>query len=179
MATTLSQMTVAAHLTARLTKTEQGSTVQTDANALKFSLALTAGTTADKADLFYQETDKALTSASTHDLDIYDMAIFDATTDLLGNAVVNVEVVAIIVRNQAASVGTLLLGNNGTTAAWNSMFGGSDDTGFLSIPPGGFFMLAAPVNPAYAVADTTNHLLRVTASGGNITYDIGILSRSA
>jgi len=44
---------------------------------------------------------------------------------------------------------------------------------------GGLFLLAAPDDPAYAVADTSNHLLRVNASGGNITYDIAILGRNA
>jgi len=178
MATALASIGCTGVLKATLSHTVQGESVDVIADAAVFSAAFTSGTTANKADLFYQEIDRALTSASNDDLDVYDMAVFDAATDLLGNTITHVEICAVAIRNQSGSAGNLVLGGEGSAAAWNSMFSASD-TATITIHPGGFFMLVAPDDPAYAVADTSNHLLRVNASGGDITYDISILGRSA
>jgi hypothetical protein len=178
MATTLSNIVCSCQLSATETKTEQGKNVSVQADQFTFALSLTAGTASDKANVLYTETDRALTSGQNDDLDVYDLAVFDQTTDLLGNTITFTEIVAICVRNQSGSAGNLLLGGISATTAWNSMFNGDDDA-VLNIHPGGLFLLSAPDDPAYAVADTSNHLLRVNASGGNITYDIAILGRNA
>lgn len=178
MATALSDIICSAQLSAKLSHTIQGELVAVTANEGLTQLSLTSGTTADKADQFYMEINRALTSASNDDLDLFDFAVFDNATDLLGNAVSMAEVVGLYVKNQPSSIGNLVLGGETSAAAWNSLFSGSD-TSTLTLHPGGFILVAAPDDPAYAVADASNHLLRINASGGNITYDIGVMGRSA
>ncbi len=178
MATALDSIKCGVSLGANQSHTIQGEAIAHN-KIMSFAASFTgSGTTANKADRWYFEIDRALTSASNDDLDVYDFAVFDNATDALGNAITLAEIVAVIVRNQTTSAGNLVLGGNGTTAAWNSVFSASD-TATITLHPGGIFLVAAPDDPAYAVADTSNHLLRVNASGGNITYDIGILGRSA
>jgi hypothetical protein len=80
--------------------------------------------------------------------------------------------------NRSTSAGNLLVGNNNTTAAWNSILNASD-TAAITLPPSGILLLASTNDPAWAVADATNHLLRFTASGGAVTYDVYLLGRSA
>lgn len=177
MATTLSQLTCSMQLTAFLANTIQGTTVKHNNNVMDFSLALTAGTTANKANVFYTETDRVKASGND-DLDFFDLAVLDQTTDILGNTITFTEIVALIIRNQSTSAGDALCGGIGATTAWNSMFNGDDDA-LLILQPGAFFMITAPEDPGFLVADTSNHLFRVAASGGSITYDIGILGRNA
>lgn len=178
MATVLSDIVCNAQLLATLTKTEEGLPISVKANQGIFTMSLTAGTTANKADRFFVDTDRVLAEDADDALDLYDLAGFDRATDLVGNAVTFAEIVGLMVRNKSTSAGTLVLGGEGSAAAWNSLFSASD-TYTMDIKPGGFVLVAAPGDPAYAVADTSNHLLNVNASGGGITYDIVIIGRSA
>jgi len=177
MATALSNITCGCQLGATLSDTYEGVT-KSSVKEMSFGLALTSGTTANKADRWIFDIDRVVTSGNNEDLDLYDLAGFDNTVDLLGNTTTFAEIVAIIVENESGSAGTLVLGGNGTAAAWNSPFN-ADDDGALTIAAGGFVLIANPKDAAYAVTDTSNHLLRVAASGGNITYNIGVLGRSA
>lgn len=177
MTANLSNISVGATLSALLKETVEGAVLEAPAGA-SYSSVLTEGTGADQADRSNQDVGRALTSGNNEDLDIYDLAGFDLATDPLRNPVTYTEVVAILVRNRSTSAGSLLVGGNGTAAAWNSIFAGSD-TGKIELKPGGGFLIWAPTDPAYVVADTSNHLLRMEASGGNVTYDIHVLGRSA
>ena len=142
----------------------------------------TSGTAADKADRCWTDKGRTLTSGNSEDIDVYDFGSLDigagAGLDPLGQALALAEIVAMLIQNSSASAGDLVVGGKGTTAAWNSLFNADDDA-VLVIKPGGFVLLYAPTDPAYAVADTANHLLKMAASGGDVTYDIHILGRSA
>lgn len=144
--------------------------------------ALTSGTAANKADIFWADRDRTVTSGNTEDIDVYDLGSLDvgagAGKDALGQAVTMAEIVAVLIECSAASAGTLLVGGKAASTAWNSLFNGDDDA-VLVVKPGGAFLVFAPTDPAYAVADTSNHLLTMAASGGNVTYSITILGRSA
>lgn len=143
---------------------------------------LSSGTGANAADRIWSDLDRALSSGATEDIDVYDLAAFDigqgAGKDASGASWALAEVVCLLVYNASTSAGTLLVGGKGTTAAWNSIFNGDDDAK-LPIVPGGWFQIFAPTDPAYAVADTSNHLLKMEASGGAVTYGVVIIGRSA
>ena len=145
--------------------------------------AFTSGTTASKADIVWSDTDRAILSGANDDLDLYDLGSIDigggAGKDALGNAIAIAEIVAILIRNDSTSTGSLIIGGEGSGAAWNSPFNASDTATMGPIAPGGWFYLFNPADPAWTVADATNHLLRINASGGNVTYDIAFLGRSA
>jgi hypothetical protein len=142
-----------------------------------------SGTGAGQADRFWQSTGRTLTSAATEDLDVYDLGSLDisgagAGRDALGQLWTVAEIAGILVFNRGTSAGNLLVGNNNTTAAWNSILNASD-TAAITLPPSGILLLASTNDPAWAVADSSNHLLRFTASGGACTYDVYLLGRSA
>ena len=186
MATTLSKIHCSCNIGATLTDTLEG-VARSEPGGLAASLTLTAGTTANKVDRWIQDKDRLLNTGNswTENLDLFDLAGFDQTTDLLGNTVTCADIVGLYVFNHANSDGDLHVGGLSATTAWNSLFiengaGTTDDVGFI-LKPGGFSLFGAPTDPAYAVADTTNHLLKMlAASGANVTtYDIGVLPRSA
>ena len=144
--------------------------------------SLTDGTSANQIDRVFSHRCRTLTSGNNSDIDVFDFAGEDAGAgagnDALGQAVSLVEVVVLMVVNQATSVGNAVVGGEGSAAAFNAPFGGSD-TATVTVRPGGLVLFVATVDPAYAVADSSNHLLRINALGGNITYDVHIFGRSA
>ncbi len=145
------------------------------------TLSITDGTTSDKADKVWASTGRTLSGAADETIDVYDFGSLDigagAGKDPLSGALALAEIVALVIYNRPTSTGTLTIGADGTTAAWNSIFNG-DDEAALTLKPGGVFAITCPPDPAYAVADTTNHLLKL-ASSANLTYDIYIIGRSA
>lgn len=158
-----------------------GGPITEQRRALLEEIDFTTGTTANKCDRILVSEGRAL-AVGSETVDLYDLASLNigagAGLDGLGQAWVAAEIVGIIVRNNDAD-GTLYVGGEGTTAAFNSMFGGSDD-GKVTVPPGGMFMLVAPGDPAFAVADSSNHLLKIEAVTADVaSYDLYILARSA
>lgn len=142
----------------------------------------TDGTTSGKADKAWGSLGRTISGASSETLDLYDFGAVDvgagAGKDPLGGTLAIVDVVGLVVLNRATSVGTITVGADGTTAAWNSLFAGDDEAALGPIGPGGWFGVCNPTDPAFAVADTSNHLLKI-ASSANVTYDIFIIGRSA
>ena len=86
------------------------------------------------------------------------------------------EICGILIYSTLASVGTLTIGGQGTANAWTSWIGSNTQT-VGPINPGGLFFLAETAEPAWAVGNASNNLLRLTAAGGNVTYDMYILGR--
>lgn len=185
MAKTLSSIQVTAQLKATVNNAIDASGGANTAACVQgdtFQLSLTTGTGADQADRAWEDQNRSLASGATEDLDLYDLGSIDigggAGNDALGQAFTNAELVAILVRNRSTSAGTLNVGGKSAVTAFNSVFG-SDDEAILSLPPGGIILLACPDDTAWAIADTSNHLLQMEASGGDVTYDVAALFRSA
>lgn len=185
MARSLSGFSVTSTLKATLQNSLDGSAFNATAAlgaTLNPDTALTTGTAEDKADRIWQDTARELSSGASEDLDLYDFGSIDigagAGRDATGQLITLAEVVALQIYNRPTSTGSLVIGGKGTAAAWNSPFNGDDDA-VLILPPGGFWLLFNPADPAYVVTDATNHLLQMAASGGDLTYDIYILGRSA
>lgn len=186
MARSLSGFSLLARLQATLANGLDGGAQSASAiQGVDFSpaVALTSGTGDDAADRIWSDTGRAITSGANDDIDVYDLGSIDigagAGRDAVGQTVTLAEVVAFLIVNKSTSTGTITVGGEGSTAAWNSPFGGSDTATFGPIKPGGFLFAYSPDDPAWAVADTSNHLLRIAASGGNVEVDVCILGRSA
>lgn len=155
----------------------------TNTHELKKSFPVTTGTTTTKSDRAWGSLARALSGASSENLDMFDLGSIDigagAGLDALGQSVSFVEITGIMIENESSSTGDLSVGGISATTAWNSMFGGSDDDAFLLLQPGDVFMFASTIaDPALAVADTTNHLLKM-ASSASLTYNIMILGRDS
>lgn len=147
-----------------------------------FSDALTNGTTADKANRYLESRNRTLTSGNSETLDLYDLGTLDigagAGEDALGLPLAAVELVGILIRVTSTGAGKLLVGGEGTAACFNSIFNGDDDAKAV-VAAGGHFQAFNPADPAFAIADTSNHLLKLEASGGNVTFDVFLIFRDA
>lgn len=179
MAATLSDFVFAVELKCKMDDVNAGVTISGQLAQLAAAIAFTEnGTTAGKADRvkLNKAAAQTISSGGNVDLDMYDFANWPTTTDPLRNTITFAEVVALVIIN--VGPGDLIVGGNGTAAAWQAPFA-ADDTFKLTVRAGGFFALGAPGDPAYAVADSSNHLLRLAASGGDATYQIMALGRSA
>ncbi len=184
MTETLSAIKIRAVLEASLENVIDGVVSATVAMGKEFSPAtrLGSGTTANNADRYYQDASRALTSGTDEDLDLFDFGARDigagAGRSPLGQLNTWAELVSILVVNEATSAGDCHVGGEGSAAAFNTLFNGVDAS-LVVVKPGGIFFMFAPTDPAYAIADSTNHLLTVAAVGGDITYSIYLIGRSA
>lgn len=186
MADTL-EATLAPRITATFTNTltadgqSVASTVTADLNLLPI-FQFTDGTTSGKADKILKISGRSITSGNSETIDMYDLASFDigggAGKDNLGQTVALADACVVMIVNRSTSTGDLVIGNDGTTAAWNSPFSGSD-TASTTINPDGIWLVATRDDPGFVIADTTNHLLKLAASGGTVVYDAIIIGRSA
>lgn len=148
---------------------------------------LATGTSVNQFDRCWYAKSRIINSGASENLDLYDLASFDigggAGKDAAGIAMTNAELVGLAVWNKAASTGNLLIGGEGSGAAFQSFFHvsgtASDTAGFGPLQPGGLFFIFSPKDPAWAIADSSNHLLKFAASGGNVTYDCIFFARSA
>ena len=127
------------------------------------------------------EDQRTLTTGATEDIDVYDFGTLDigagAGLDALGQSMALTGIKAILVRNLSTSTGDLEVGNKAATTAWQSMFVGSGDAdaACVVLAPGASFLYVDPSAAGLAVADTTNHLLTMTDTGGGCVYDIHVL----
>ena len=185
MPRSLSTMSARAILQATLINTsDNGVLTSSAAHGAQQSVTFTAsGTGAGQADRFWQSTGRTLTSGGSEDLDVYDLGSLDisgagAGRDANGQVWTVAEIAGMLVYNRPTSAGKLLIGGKGTAAAWSEWLNANDDAE-LTLPPSGIFLIASTNDPAWAVADTSSHLLTMLASGGAVTYDVYLLGRSA
>lgn len=149
-----------------------------DAAALALTLAeLTNGTGANQANTIWHDR-RTLASAASDTIDLYDFG--GGTPSPLGTVIANAAIKFIYIKNRSATATDVLtIGNDSTTAAWNSFFNASD-TNAITLRGGASLLIAAPDASGYAVADTTNHLLKILNSGaGSVDYDIVVIGATA
>lgn len=137
------------------------------------------GVGADQAQRLWQSEGRVLAAAASETIDLYDFGALDigggAGKDQLGQALALSGIKGLVIWNLGTdpSPGNLIIGGEGSAAAWNSLFNGSD-TATQVIQPGGLFVFIAPTAAGYAVADATNHLFKLAADGGDVTYNIRV-----
>lgn len=145
----------------------------------RINATYTTGVAANQIDRIWSDKGRTLSGATSENIDVFDFGTIDigagAGLDALGQALALAEIVAILIENQSGSTGTLTVGAEGSAAEWESLLG---DGSTIILKPGEVFFARATADPAWAVADTTNHLLKL-ASSANLTYNIHIFGRSS
>ena len=146
------------------------------------SATFTSGTGASAVNRALSDRGRAILSAASLTVDLYDLGTLDvgagAGVDGLGQTFALSGIKALFIYNDSASAGNLVVGNDGTTAAWNSFFSASDTASFTLVP-GASVLICDPSAAGMAVADTSNHLLKFAASGGDVTFHWHMLGRTA
>jgi len=147
-----------------------------------YAADLETGTATGQADRVFTSQGRTLTTGVSEDIDLYDLNVLDigagAGKDPLGQPWIAREIVYLSVVCSSTSTGTLKVGGKGTANTWSAPFNG-DDNALVLVVPSGFVQLYGASDPAYAVSNTSNHVLKIEASGGDCTYDIVVVARSA
>lgn len=143
----------------------------------------TNGTGANQADRIWSDSGRTLTDGNSESLDVYDLGSIDlgagAGRSALGQAVTFDEIVGLMIINRSPSGGgDLVIGGEGSGAAWSTLFNGSDTAKLGPVGPGGCLFVYSPDTSAISVEDAVDHLLKIEAAGGDVTYDIVILGRA-
>ena len=141
--------------------------------------ALTNGTGVNQANVVFEKDSASLSSGVSLELSLGSgngFTITETGLNLLGESWVMAEVVALLIINDATSAGDLLVG--GASSAQFDAWLNNNATAKIRIRPGGFFCIFAPTDPAYtcAAGDT---LLKLEATGGDVTYQIYGMGRNA
>lgn len=146
--------------------------------ALNEALALAAladGNGLNQANRVWSDR-RTLNAATAENINMYT----PFTVDALGQNLTLSKCKALYIKNRGGAVlsasDILKYGGEGSAAAWNSIFDGSD-TAKGTIEPNGAILWVAPSAAGYAIANTTNHLLKVENMNGSqaIDYDIIII----
>lgn len=144
------------------------------------SQTLANGTAEHQANRAWQDTAISLTSGGTKTVDLYDLGGEDigngAGQDSLGQTLAMSKIICVLISNQSTSAGSLLIGGEGTAAAWSTPFNGDDDAK-LVLPPDAYTLIVNP-KAGYDVTDSSDHLLKFEASGGAVTFDYAVIGRS-
>jgi hypothetical protein len=150
------------------------------------NLTFESGTGANQFNRGWKKHSWALADTASFSLDLFDLGSADigagAGEDPLGLTQANTELVGMFINSAITSVGSILIGGEGSTAAWQSMLavsGTLSDTAQIKLLPGAVFIIMAPLASAYAIADSTNHLLKFLASGGAVNFDVDLFLRGA
>lgn len=137
--------------------------------------SLSTGSGLNQANYVFADR-RSLNASTAENIDMYAPAVRDA----LGQTLTLSKVKALYIHNRGGSTlsasDIVAVGGEGSAATWNSPFSGSDSFE-MSLEPDGKLVLISPSAAGYAVANTTNHLLKVENLNGAqaITYDIIII----
>lgn len=141
------------------------------------------GTGDGQCDRVWYEKDIVLAAAASISVDLYDFAGRDigkgSGLDAQGLTMALAEIAYISVRVKSTGTAKLRIGGEGTGAAWNSGFGGSDTAVSHDLGENGRWELVGWNDGDLPVADSTNHLLKFLGVTAEVTFDLCILGRSA
>jgi hypothetical protein len=153
------------HLDRDLSKTD-------DPMSLLIAQTIANGTGANQGNRIFHDT-RTLAGTTSESLSMFD---FGGLVDPVGQTYALSRVIMLIIQNKNLTAGNkLLVGGEGSGAAWNSPFN-NVDTDKLVVEPGGIIVLYAGSAAGYAVANTTNHLLKI--DNGNVAavdYNIVVI----
>jgi len=139
----------------------------TDSGRLEFGQDIADGDGTNQAEVAWHETDATLSSGTSQTLDLTALS-----RTILGasHSVTLTSVRAILIVSSATSAGTLLVGG-AASDTWDAPFGAADDT--VRVAPGSPLILASLAS-GWPV-DASNKNLKLTASGGAVTYSIALI----
>ena len=163
--------------TSIITKVSATQTSASDLGTAKFPVeyssttSMGSGTGSGLADLLFTDT-RTIAASGTEDLDLA-----GGLTDGLGNTLTFAKVKAIMIKAASGNTNDVTV----SPASANGFLGPFNAAADLvSIPPGGIFMVQAPV-AGWTVTAATGDLLTIanSSSGTGVTYDIIIVGTSA
>lgn len=141
-----------------------------DSNSVSIVDSLANGTVINTVNRKWSDR-RTVNDAANDDLDLA-----GGLTDPFGNAITFAKVCGLIVHNRNTTAGENLVVGGGSNP-WITWLGATGDQ--VVVAPDGVLLLWNPSLAGYAVTASTGDILRLTGSGGNITYDIALIGRSA
>lgn len=144
--------------------------VTRDHNSVGTNMTWASGVDENEANAVWHKRG-TIVDAATEDIDVAGLL-----EDAFGDVVTLVKVKAFQIVNLNTTDGENLIVGNGPNpfASWLSA---TNDA--VVIGAGGTMLLANPSAAGYAVASGTGDILRLTASGGDITYDLVIIGTTS
>lgn len=137
------------------------------------------GVSANEANRAWERYGATITSGGTNTIDIYDFANIDigagTALDALGQTLAIEEVVGLMIFNRSTSAGHLEFEPDATNG-WTPIGTHTVATGG-ALPPNGCFFIWSGNTDAYDVTDASSHRIKLTANGGNVTYDMILIGR--
>lgn len=145
--------------------------------------ALSSGTTAYKFDIALLLNDYTITSGGSLSLNLRTSSGFqgaDTDRDLLGRDIVMVEcgLVMVWVRPETSASAVVLVGGEGTAAAWDGPWN-TIATSVNHLQRDGIFLATNFSDPAWPVNAGDTNILKLAASGANADVSAMVLGRSA
>jgi hypothetical protein len=144
----------------------------TETIKLAIAKAIADGTGVNQANRAFFDT-RTLSGTTSENISMFSIL---GSPDNVGQTYAITRVYALIIENKNLVAGNfILVGGEGSSAAWKSPFNGSA-TEKLKVEPGGVLILLAPSAAGYVVANTTNHLLKIDCPGATaVDYNIGVV----
>lgn len=128
---------------------------------------LTNGTGNNQANQVFTDQ-RTLTASSTEDIDLS-----GSLSDAFGNTITFTAVKAILISSLSTNTNNVLVGGASSNQFINWV---ADSSDIITIPPGGMFMLTAPLG-GFGVTAGTGDLLKIANSGGgsSVVYDVVLI----
>ncbi len=143
----------------------------TDSDKVDHNTRFTTGFNWNEAEAAWKLGSVTLADAASI---IYDLS--NLTQQRFGDTqvIALIDVRAILITNETVGEGTLIVGDAGANE-WSEMFGADGDT--IKVEPNSPFLIANKLD-GWDV-DATNKNLKLTASGGEVTYSIAIIGATS
>ena len=173
---------ITGHYKNTLTSAGESGEINTIEFGDRYAENFTGGTAANQANRVWESRARTLTSGNTEDIDVYDFGSLNigggAGKDVHGGAIALTSIKAFYIKNHSDSAGTVVFGGKGASTAWDSFFGATAGNVYdskFNVAPGACVAYINPGANGLTVTDSTNHLLTIAASGGDVEYDILII----
>jgi len=146
---------------------------------------LATGVSKNQANRAWESRGRVIASGNTEDLDLYDLAGIDigagSGLDALGQAIVFEEIVAILIQQTSDDLATgtggrleIMPSNPSNFITWMPSMTVSNGGGFRQ---NALMFFYNPGTDAFDVADGSSHNIRLGANGGEVTYNIIVVTR--
>jgi hypothetical protein len=150
--------------------------------ALNYNPTITDGLDANQANRGWQSLSRTLENGAMEDIDIYDMGGLDigagAGNDGLGQALINEEIVGIVIVNESVVGSAAQLEIQPSTEQGWTPIGTHTVANGGALRGQGLLAKIQVADTAFVVTDGSNHRIRFKAVGDAITYSIYLLPRS-
>lgn len=159
-------------IVATATVTAKPISTPTDALSITEILAeMTTGSGLNQASQVWYDR-RTLSAGASENISV----VTPSARDSLGTTLALTKIKCVYIRNRNLTAGNnLKVGGEGSGAAWNSPFDGSD-TAKTIVGPGGSLSWVAPEAAGFSAATTTNELLKINNVGASsVEYDIVII----